>query len=87
MADDQKPLAPKEEETQELPLTKDDFVFILDKLIERATVSGLRPLPVMATILAKRGFSLLDQVRSTAEDMVGRALTALETGDAKASKK
>ena len=78
MADDQ---------TQELPLTKDEFVLILDKLIERATADGLRPLPVLATILAKRGFSLLDQVRSTAEDMVGRALTALETGDAKASKK
>ena len=89
VADTQKSVAaPQETVAQAAPLTQQVFADKVNQLIEEATAAGLRPLPVLAAILAKRGMGLFDQGRATLEDMIGRGLTALESGgNAKTAKK
>lgn len=80
MADDQnepgKSEAPKEKEAQDLPLTSQDFIAALDKLVERAKAAGVRPLQVMAATYAKKSMDILDSF-----------LGALEEGDGKKKRK
>lgn len=66
----------KAEEAQPSPVQ--EFSDRINQLIDDATAEGLRPLPVVATILAKRGMGLIDQARARAADVAERFLTSLE---------
>lgn len=80
------PAAPKVEQPRLSP--EQEFADRVNKLIDDATAAGLRPLPVVARILAKRGMSLVDQARVTAADVAERFLTSLEgSSRAKSEKK
>ena len=69
--------APRVEEAQ-VPSPMQEFSDRINQLIDDAAAAGLRPLPVVATILAKRGMSLVDQVRASAADVAERFLASLE---------
>lgn len=66
------------EEAQAAPLTTAEFSDRINQLIDDATAAGLRPLPVVAMILAKRGMSFVDQARASAADVAERFLASLE---------
>ena len=84
--DDENPSAAKDEVKPE-PLTLEGFADKVSHLIDEATAAGLRPLPVLATLLAKRGMGLFDQARAGAADVADRFLASLEGARAKAEKK
>ena len=98
MADDQKDVeapkaeapkaeAPQQEAEEEQPrMTTQGFADRVNLLIDEATTDGLRPLPVLVTILAKRGVGLIDQARAGVADVTDRFLASLEGSRAKAKK-
>lgn len=68
-------------------LTLQVFADRVNQLIDEAIAEDLRPLPVLATILAKRGMGLFDQTRASVAEAIERSLDYLERGHAKAEKK
>lgn len=90
MADDQQAVAVPQPGEQEAPaprLTRQAFADEANALIDRAEASDLQWGPALATIVAKRGMSLFDQVRAGLADAAERLLVSLEGGNAKATKK
>ena len=85
-AADEQAETPKKEEA--LPtLTNQTCADEVNQLIDRYTAANLKPLPVLAAILAKRGMGLLDQTRASLADMAERFLVSIESGNAKETKK
>ena len=65
---------PKEEPKAEqvLPLTSQEFVEALDKLLEHARAAGVRPLQVMAATYVKQGMGMIDGLLSALEGDGGK---------------
>lgn len=59
---------PKGEAAQDPPLTSEELIAAMDKLIARGKAAGLRPLQVMAQSYVKRGLGILDSVLDALED-------------------
>ena len=68
-------------------MTMKAFADRVNALIDEAMAEGLRPLPVLASILAKRGVGLIDQGRALLADVADGWLSRIEGGNAKAEKK
>lgn len=88
MTSEQAAVAMPPEQQAPAPLTNQTCADEVNQLIDKYTAAGLRPLPVLATILAKRGMGLFDQARASAAEVADRFLASLEGGvRAKAEKK
>jgi len=87
--EEQKDVAVPQEKGAQSPstITLQGFSDKVNLLIDEAAAAGLRPLPVLATILAKRGMGLFDQVREGVTAATDRFLATLESVHAKAEKK
>ena len=68
-------------------MTTQSFADRVNVLIDEAMAEGLRPLPVLASILAKRGVGLIDQGRALLADVADSWLERLEGSRAKTEKK
>lgn len=86
MADDKKDLEVPQAEAPAPTLTTQTCADEVNQIIDKYTAAGLRPLPVLAKILAKRGMGLLDQVRAAAADVIDQGLSKLDS-PAKTGKK
>ena len=84
MADEPKDAAAPVDATSSPPPTFADRV---NALIDEAIAKGERPLPILASILARRGMGLVDQGRAVLGDMFEQGLARLEGSSARTGKK
>ena len=86
MAEDEK----KPDKDDLVPLTKQEFVDALDKLVKRGREAGLRPIQVMAGTYVKKFFDVVDGVLSGLDDGKSKEAPSTEDGskedDAKGKK-